>query len=245
MTSANTLTAAPIDDHQPDPERDLDPAAEILRPSAVIRTCIVTPVDGHRHPVLAAAAGLAAQHRQRAQAHHLACDLTADDHLVAAATRAVTAADTGRAVLIDRIDTWACTTLPTNRHAPVHTESLGRLVDRLTGTWTQWNLVKDRDDPASLHLASALLHHVSELAIGYDDLVTDLRGGRRRLPRHQHLIVAEGRPPPGLLGTPRPPAATQPRGWRPPNWWGTHQTPTWCVPHHSTCGWRPHPYRSN
>ncbi|WP_281360422.1 hypothetical protein [Lentzea indica] len=33
------------------------------------------------------------------------------------------------------------------------------------------------------------LHHVSELAVGYDDLVADLLGGRRRLPR---VSIANG-----------------------------------------------------
>ena len=116
-------------------------------------------------------------------------DPAADDHVLAAAARAV-AADTGRAVLIDRIDQWAHAALPENRKAPVHTASLGRLVDRLTGTWTQWNLVKNLDGPAGVDLASALLNHVSELSISYDDLIADLRGDRRRLPHHQNPIAA-------------------------------------------------------
>ncbi|MFI9380226.1 DUF4254 domain-containing protein [Kutzneria sp. NPDC052558] len=192
MTSTNTPLAAPANDHQPSPVQDPDRAvvaAEVPRPSAIIRTCTITPVDGHRHPVLAAAAGLAAQHRQRAEARQVTSDPAADDHVLAAAARAVAAVDTGRAVLIDRIDQWAHAALPANRKAPVHTESLGGLVDRLTGAWTQWNLVKDRDDPAGVDLASALLNHVSELSIGYDDLIADLRGGRRRLPRHQNPIA--------------------------------------------------------
>jgi len=112
MTSTNTPTAAPANDHQLSPAQDPDRA-----------------------------------------------DAAAEDHVLAAAARAVAAVDTGR------------------------------LVDRLTGTWTQWNLVKDRDDPAGVDLASALLNHVSELSIGYDDLIADLRGGCRRLPRHQNPIA--------------------------------------------------------
>ncbi|MFC0430967.1 DUF4254 domain-containing protein [Kutzneria buriramensis] len=52
------------------------------------------------------------------------------------------------------------------------------------------NLVKDSEDPGSADLAASLLQHVSELSIGYDDLVADLRDGRRRLPRHSNPISA-------------------------------------------------------
>ena len=189
MTSTNTPSEVSADD-RPCTVQATDSAAEVPRACVVIRACAVTRVTGHRHPLLAAAAALAAQHRQRVEAQQLTCDLVADDRALAIAARAIAAADTGRTVLIDRIDHWACVALLENRRAAVHTESLGQLVDRFAGTWTQWNLIKDREDPRSADLASMLLHHVSELSIGYDDLVADLRAGRRRLPRHQNPIAA-------------------------------------------------------
>jgi len=189
VTSTNTRTAVLADD-RPGPAQAADPTAEVPRPCAIIRACAITSAADHRHPLLAAVPALAAQHRQRAEAHQLTCDPLADDHALAIAARVIAAADAGRTVLIDRIDQWACSALPDSRHAAVHTESFGRLVDRMVEAWTLWYLVKDREGPANADLASALLHHVSELSIGYDDLVDDLCRGRRRLPRHQNPLAA-------------------------------------------------------
>ena len=189
MTGTNIPTAVPADD-RPRATRADDPGTDVPRACVVIRACAVTCVPGDRHPLLAVAAALAAQHRQRVEAQQLTCDPFADDRALAIAARAIAAADTGRTVLIHRIDGWVPAALQENRRASVHTESLGQLVDRLAATWTQWNLIKDREDPSSADLASALLRHVSELSIGYDDLVADLRAGRRRLPRHQNPIAA-------------------------------------------------------
>lgn len=49
------------------------------RASVVVRAFTTTPAG---QPVLTAAAGLTSQHRLRAQAHQLACDPHADDHMV-------------------------------------------------------------------------------------------------------------------------------------------------------------------
>ncbi|MGH3752471.1 MAG: hypothetical protein ACRDRP_07200 [Pseudonocardiaceae bacterium] len=60
------------------------------RASVVVRAFSSTPVG---HPVLTAAVGLATQHLLRTQAHQVACDPRTDDHVVAAATRQITAAE--------------------------------------------------------------------------------------------------------------------------------------------------------
>ncbi|MFC0430966.1 DUF4254 domain-containing protein [Kutzneria buriramensis] len=136
MTSTNTPTAVAADD-RPHTARAADETIGVPRPSVVLRTCAVTAAQSNPHPLLKAAVAFAALHRSRVEAQQLACDPAADDHALAIAARAIAAADTGRVVLLDRIDRWACAVLPANRHAAVHTESLGRLVDRLVGTWTQ------------------------------------------------------------------------------------------------------------
>jgi hypothetical protein len=100
---------------------------------------------GVEHPVLTPAAGLATQHRLRTEVRRLACDPLADDHVVAAATRSVNAAEVACAVLIDRIDVWAATALTESHTTVVHTESLGQLVDRLAELWMRWQLF-DADD---------------------------------------------------------------------------------------------------
>ncbi|MFD1045108.1 DUF4254 domain-containing protein, partial [Kibdelosporangium lantanae] len=90
--------------------------------------------------------------------------------------------------LIEQIDRWALTALPAprgRRDAAVHTETLGQVVDRLIQAWTLWHLLDTTDNPSDQKSSQAALDRVTELSIGYDDLVNDLLGGRRRLPCHQ------------------------------------------------------------
>lgn len=157
------------------------------RASVVVRAFSSTPIE---HPVLTAAIGLATQHLLRTQAHQVACDRHADDHVVAAATRQVNAAEAACAVLIDRIDVWAATELPESRAAVLHTETLGQLVDRLAILWTRWKLLDSTDtgtdtSPARTAQVRLAWHQLGELVTAHDDLVTDLQTHRRRLPRYQ------------------------------------------------------------
>ncbi len=154
------------------------------RASVLVRAFTSTPVG---HPVLTAAAGLATHHWLRAEARHLVCDPHADEHVVAAATRSINSTDAARAVLIDRIDVWAVTSLAEHRTGRLHTETLGRLVDRVACAWMRWHLLDNADNDAGVvHRAQVHLawHQLGELATAYDDLVSDLRTGGRRLPRY-------------------------------------------------------------
>jgi hypothetical protein len=188
MTRTNTLTGVPCGDRE-GPTTGPVPAS-IPRGGEVLRSCTATSDEARRHPLLDAARALAALHEQRAEAHQLTGDPMAEDPQLAGAARTMAATDTGRAVLIDRIDHWAYAVLPDERHAAVHTESLGQLIDRMIGTWARWHAVKNCADPAGTERASTLLHHVSELSIGYDDLIADVLAGRRRLPHHNNPIAA-------------------------------------------------------
>lgn len=157
------------------------------RSSVVVRAFSSAPVE---HPVLTAAIGLAAQHLLRTQAHQVTCDPHADDHVVAAATRQVNAADAACAVLIDRIDVWAATALSASRAGLLHTETLGQLVDRLAVLWTRWTLLDTADTGAVMNPARAAQvrlawYQLGELATAYDDLMTDVQIHRRRLPLYQ------------------------------------------------------------
>ncbi len=149
----------------------------------VVRAFTTTPNDVDL--VLTTAAGLAVQHRLRAEAHQLACDPYADDQAVAAATRAVNAVDAACAVLIDQVDVWAATALTESRTGFVHTETLGQLVDRVACVWMRWHLLDGADRSARQARARVAFHQLGELAGAYDDLLTDLQTGRRRLPRYQ------------------------------------------------------------
>lgn len=138
-----------------------------------------------RHPVLTVAAKLAAEHRIRAKANKLLHDPFADDHVVAGAARTVTARNTACAVLIEQIDVWAAAAFGESRAPVLHTESLGQLVDRLATVWTRAHLLAADDTPSARLGTRVARHQLGELSSAYDDLITDLRATRRRLPRYQ------------------------------------------------------------
>lgn len=133
----------------------------------------------NKEEVTSAAAALAAQHLLRRQARSGVTDMDAGDHVVAAAARAIAMTDTARAVLIAGIDLWASRNVVRRQDARLHTESLGRLIDRIAESWAGWQQLTDSDED---HLAVVQL---SELCTAYDDLVDDLHTGRRQLPVHQ------------------------------------------------------------
>nr|AGS49582.1 hypothetical protein [uncultured bacterium esnapd10] len=61
---------------------------------------------------------------------------------------------------------------------------LGGCGNRLVNAaWRHWHLLDTATALAGKTQVREALHHVSELSVGYDDLVADLLGGRRRLPR--------------------------------------------------------------
>ncbi|MGW4529161.1 DUF4254 domain-containing protein [Amycolatopsis sp. NPDC004378] len=153
--------------------------------AAVVRAFTTVPPGGYRHPVLDAAAALADEHRLRAGAHRIVGDPRADDPLLAAAARTVHARDTACAVLIDRIDRWAATELSEGRASVLHTETLGQLVARLVTVWMRGQLLADTHAAADDPRVRLAARQLGELGRAYDDLVTDLRLGRRRLPTFQ------------------------------------------------------------
>ncbi|MEC3974284.1 DUF4254 domain-containing protein [Amycolatopsis sp. H20-H5] len=156
--------------------------SSLPRATAVVRAFATTPPGGYGHPVLAVAAALAAEHRLRAGAHQIVCDPRAADPVLATAARTVHAHDAACAALLDRIDRWAATALTEGRTGVLHTESLGQLVGRLVTVWMRGQLMADAraavDDPR-VRLAA---NQLGELGRAYDDLVSDLLLGRRRLP---------------------------------------------------------------
>ncbi|QFZ17719.1 DUF4254 domain-containing protein [Saccharothrix syringae] len=168
--------------------RTVDAAAgAIPRVSLVVRA-FSSPceVDGD-HPVLVVAADLGAEHRARTEAQRIVSDPCSDDHVVAAALRALHDHDVTRSRLAEQVDVWATGQFGESGARLLHTESLGQLVDRLGALWAWSRLLAEDDDPAARDPARLALHRLGELCIGYDDLVTDLLSGRRRLPIYQAL----------------------------------------------------------
>lgn len=179
MISRNEATVALIDQA----ESAASGAPRVLpRATTLVRAFMVTPAE---HPVLRAAAGLGAQHRLLAGARRLTCDPDAGDRVVADATRSVNAAEAGCAVLVDRIDMWFANHHTEARAGVVHTETVGQLVDRLAWAWAHWHMLNCESGAGSREQARLAFQQLGELSNAYDDLITDLATGRRRLPIHQ------------------------------------------------------------
>ena len=146
------------------------------------------------HPMLVVVAVLARRHQERAEALHTARETQANDAVLAAGTRLLMDCAHARATLIEQIDRWAAETVPEPPTAALlHTETLGRLVDRMAMTWTHWQRLHQRV-PASRrrpvgHHAQAAMDEVAALSHAYDDLLVDLRCGRRRLPTTAPVIT--------------------------------------------------------
>nr|WP_228809863.1 DUF4254 domain-containing protein [Nocardia farcinica] len=117
--------------------------------------------------LLRSAHALAELHARRAQ--------LADAHLLAEI-------DCRRSELVDDIDEWIAHEVPVHRpDAALHTESLGAVVDRMARSWVDANQAIDSAGPRS-DTTHKHWYHLAELVDGYTDLVTDMAGGRRRLP---------------------------------------------------------------
>lgn len=146
------------------------------------------------HPMLVVVTVLARRHQERAEALQTARETQANDAVLAAGTRVLIDCAQARATLIEQIDRWAEETVPEPPTAALlHTETLGRLVDRMAMAWAHWRQLH-RGAPAarraSVRLAThAAMDEVAALSSAYDDLLVDLRCGRRRLPTAAPGIV--------------------------------------------------------
>lgn len=90
--------------------------------------------------------------------------------------------DCRRAELTDDINDWIAQEVPQHRNgASLHTESLGSVIDRMARSWVRANQAIDADGPRSDN-THRHWYHLAELVDGYTDLITDVAGGRRRLP---------------------------------------------------------------
>ncbi|MBY8855486.1 DUF4254 domain-containing protein [Nocardia sp. CA2R105] len=121
-------------------------------------------VEFDRHPILRAAHALTELHTRRSDA---GCSATADmDH-----QRAQWVAEINRCV--------TGSLPPAHGAARVHTETLGAVIDRLAQFTAA--AVAALADSTDRHLGDAW-ERLAELAIGYEDLVSEVQSGRRRLP---------------------------------------------------------------
>lgn len=109
-------------------------------------------------------------------------DLGADDAVLADVKREIDASNRRRVQTIDALDTWYVTTLDAGNlqdaAAPLHTESIGSIVDRLSILALKLHHVREAGMGAR---AAVLEEQSSDLAEGYDRLQADILAGRLRL----------------------------------------------------------------
>ncbi|MDI5936732.1 MULTISPECIES: DUF4254 domain-containing protein [unclassified Micromonospora] len=145
------------------------------------------PMSSWRVP-LRAAGRLAVHHGDQWSAEMISRDPNADDHVVAAAKRSIDLLNRVRVDLVTEIDTWVDRVLDDPGTGPLHTETIGSVIDRLAIAWVRCQRLIDHEaQERSASQADAALRQFRELARAYDDLVRDAREGCRRIPRWRAL----------------------------------------------------------
>ncbi|GAB3138454.1 hypothetical protein GCM10027290_05860 [Micromonospora sonneratiae] len=137
---------------------------------------------------LRAAGRLAVHHGDQWSAEMISRDPNADDHVVAAAKRSIDLLNRVRVDLVTEIDTWVDRVLDDPGTGPLHTETIGSIIDRLAIAWVRCQRLIDHEGQGrSDSQADTALRQFRELARAYDDLVRDVREGCRRIPRWRAL----------------------------------------------------------
>ncbi|WP_167478983.1 DUF4254 domain-containing protein [Nocardia arthritidis] len=122
------------------------------------------------HPVLGWAAELADLHTRR---------LTTD-RVTLTDREAVDEIDSRRSALVREIDRWIAARIPPAPYAAaVHTETVGPIIDRLAELTSRAFIALT--STSSWELGN-VWEELAELAVGYEDLATEICAGRRRLP---------------------------------------------------------------
>lgn len=130
------------------------------------------------HPVLTVGARLAEQHRRQWAAEDLSRSPGASDAAVAGTKRRIDQLNLLRAHCVDEIDAWCDTHLPESTvDAPLHTETVGSVVDRLAIAAVRASQLRTARAGAQLE----------ELAHAYSTLISDITAGRRRVPSWRTL----------------------------------------------------------
>ncbi|MFI6758853.1 DUF4254 domain-containing protein [Micromonospora sp. NPDC050417] len=131
---------------------------------------------------------LAMHHGDQWSAEMISRDPSADDHVVAAAKRSIDLLNRVRVDLVTEIDTWVDRVLGDRGTGPLHTETIGSVIDRLAIAWVRCQRLTGRERQGrGDSQAGTALWQLRELARAYDDLVRDVHEGRRRIPRWRAL----------------------------------------------------------
>lgn len=130
-------------------------------------------------PPLAIAAELCRAHTLQWEAEDESRAEHADERHLAAVKRRIDGMNAARSELIEQLDTWVSRHLEQAEAAPLHTETLGSVIDRLSIAWVRAHKLRARGSDPRSELAARQLR---ELGLAYDTLLAELAGRRRRVP---------------------------------------------------------------
>lgn len=140
-------------------------------------------------PPLAIAAELCRAHTLQWEAEDESREAAADAPRLGAVKRRIDRMNATRSELIEQLDTWVSRHLGQDERAPLHTETLGSVIDRLSIAWVRAQKLRAHGSDARSELALRQLH---ELGLAYDTLLAELAAQRRRVPDWR-LLKAYGR----------------------------------------------------
>jgi hypothetical protein len=130
--------------------------------------------------LLRLAARLAHQHQHQWAAETVSRDPSATAEQIAASKRRIDALNAARAALIEQLDDRIARRISTGAgQMPLHTETIGSVIDRLGIAWVRTGSLLDN---GAKERARQALNQLRELATAYDDLVREITAGTRRVP---------------------------------------------------------------
>lgn len=130
--------------------------------------------------LLRMAARLARQHQEQWAAETVSRDPSATAEQIAASKRTIDTLNARRAALIKLLDEHVATRVSTGvEQMPLHTETVGSVIDRLGIAWVRANNLLTG---SPIERARQTLDQLRGLATAYDDLVREVTAGTRRVP---------------------------------------------------------------
>lgn len=135
--------------------------------------------------ILGIARDLAANHQRQWDAEDACRASTATASDIGEAKVLIDELNSRRVEFVERLDELIEPHVGGAAGTPLHTETIGSVIDRLAIAWVRTDRLSR--DPRQRERARISLRQLNELATAYDDLVRDLAAGRRRLPAWRAL----------------------------------------------------------
>jgi hypothetical protein len=115
-----------------------------------------------------------------------------DDHTAASLKRRIDELNSTRVSLVGELDQMiACSLIQTNPYAPLHTETIGSVIDRLIiasiRVQSLYQKLFKNEGEESRSRFEAASQQLEELSTAYDTLVSEVRSGKRRVPAWRAL----------------------------------------------------------